>query len=178
MPWKARRVYATSIDRAFGIDYRTLALVRFLLGCVTLYDACTRLRDSCAFFSDDGVMPRSNSVSDKYALFAFDVFSVSGHCATASGIIVLYAVSAIALALGWHPNVCCVFNWVRHAVVHREACEDHAIPTIGVRVSLLILGGGRAARSSPSAHSRWRAVHCVCVCVCVFASPIHPTHHC
>src|SRR5438477_9768054 len=48
-----------TIRTIFGLDVRSLALFRIALGIVLLCDVAIRYQDLHAFYTDDGVVPRS-----------------------------------------------------------------------------------------------------------------------
>jgi hypothetical protein len=54
----ARRVW-DFLERAYGLDLRSLALFRICLGALIVGDLIRRARDLRAFYTDFGVLPRA-----------------------------------------------------------------------------------------------------------------------
>jgi predicted DCC family thiol-disulfide oxidoreductase YuxK len=88
----------------FGLDLRSLALFRALLGLVVLVDALRRLCDARAFYTDAGVMPRQWLAAfgepDRISLHL-----ANGQAWFAAGLLLLQALAALFLALGWRTRL-------------------------------------------------------------------------
>ena len=94
----------TRLEQLFGIDLRSLALFRAGLGLVLLADTCCRFRDLGAFYDGSALLPAPHS-----RLFTesgrFSLYLVSGHAVFAGALLVLQALCALALLLGWRTRL-------------------------------------------------------------------------
>lgn len=102
-----------TLDAVFGIDLRTLALFRFLLGSVLFVDLCKRALDLRVFYTDFGVMPRD------WAMNVNGLWRISLHLANGEAwfIGLLFAIEMIAalgIALGWRARRSIVVAFVLH----------------------------------------------------------------
>ena len=79
------RVPLASFREIFGIDLRTLALFRILLGLFLILDLCLRARDLVAHYTDFGIMPRSVAV-DFMSPTAFSVHMLNGTAGFQAGL--------------------------------------------------------------------------------------------
>ncbi len=100
----------TSFRTIFGIDLRTLALFRVLLGVYILVDLAHRARDLVAHYTDAGIMPRA--VQMDFLFFS----SWSIHLANGAAWFqaVLFAVAALiacGLIAGWRTRLMTFLSW-------------------------------------------------------------------
>lgn len=96
----------------FGVDLRSLALLRVGLGALLLVDLAQRARHFRAFYTDDGVLPRAElglygplSLQTLHAWVGASPIAVAALFAAA-------AAFAAALALGYRTRVATVASWV------------------------------------------------------------------
>jgi hypothetical protein len=108
---------ATAARRVFGLDPRSLALLRIGLGMTLLLELVNLLPDVPAFFSDDGLLPRAacaRLTADERTTFPpywVSPYMLSGDAAWAYALFGLTAGFALALALGWKTRVAAVGAW-------------------------------------------------------------------
>jgi hypothetical protein len=102
------------LPQLFGIDLRTLALFRAALGLVLLCDMLLRLPDARVFYSDAGVMPRTwlALFNDPWRL---SLHTANGHTWFAAALLLLEALAALALALGWRTRLAALACFVLEA---------------------------------------------------------------
>lgn len=102
------------LAQLFGIDLRTLALFRALLGAMLFVDMCLRLGDARAFYSDAGVLPRAwlAQSGDPWRL---SLYMLNGGTWYAVLLLALEALAALALALGWRTRLAAIACFVLEA---------------------------------------------------------------
>ena len=104
------RLGLTSLCVVVGIDLRTLALFRVLLGVYLLADLVGRARDLTAHYSDFGLMPRGEAVA--FLSSSSWSFHLAGGSAVFQGaLFVLGGVFAGMLALGWRTRLATFASW-------------------------------------------------------------------
>src|SRR5260370_33969277 len=90
------------LERAFGIDLRSLALFRAALGTVLLADLALRSVNLATFYTDLGVMPRDWLVSVN-GPWRFSLHAANGEPWFAGLLLALEALAALALLAGYRP---------------------------------------------------------------------------
>ncbi|MBL6749477.1 MAG: hypothetical protein ISP90_03105 [Nevskia sp.] len=97
-----------------GLDLRSLALFRALLGLLLFFDAARRLPDTCSFYTDAGVMPRQWLAAfgepDRISLHL-----ANGQAWFAVALLLAQAAAALALALGWRTRLAAAACFVLQA---------------------------------------------------------------
>jgi hypothetical protein len=96
---------------AFAIDTRSLVLFRVGLAITVAWNACSRLPDARVFFSDEGPWPRASVPSNLGNLWHLWPSFWFGSTLGARAVLVLTAIVAIALALGYRTRVATVVAW-------------------------------------------------------------------
>ena len=86
----------------FGTDLRSLALFRATLGAVLFADLCSRLGNVAAFYSDAGVLPRAALSGERWRIA---LHLANGQPWFAAALLVLEALAALALLLGWRTRL-------------------------------------------------------------------------
>ncbi len=100
------------LRRLFGIDLRNLALFRIGLGAILLIDLAIRFQDLQAHYTDAGVLPRE-SASDYYAgTWRWSLHQLSGELWLQAALMILAAVAAASLGLGFFTRCAAVLSWV------------------------------------------------------------------
>ena len=93
----------------FGIDLRTLALFRTMLGAVLLGDTLHRFIDLRAFYTDAGVLPRS-WLAEVTGPWRFSLHFASGDAWWQVLMLGMAAVAAAALMVGWRTRLASVVS--------------------------------------------------------------------
>lgn len=88
----------------FGVDLRTLALFRAMLGAVLFGDSIHRCFDLRAFYTDAGVLPRS-WLADLTGPWRFSLHFASGDAWWQALLLGVGALSALALTVGWRTRL-------------------------------------------------------------------------
>jgi hypothetical protein len=99
------------IAELFGIDLRTLALFRFALGSVLLWNLCRLYPDLAAFYTDAGVMPRAWMI-EADSIHRLSLYFLNGSLGYAGLLLTLQAIAAAMLALGWHTRIASIVSFV------------------------------------------------------------------
>lgn len=102
------------LPQMFGVDLRTLALFRACLGAVLGADMLLRLGDARVFYSDAGVMPRTwlALFNDSWRL---SLHTANGQTWFAVLLIVVEALAALLLVLGWRTRLATILCFVLEA---------------------------------------------------------------
>src|SRR5438067_699743 len=100
------------------IDARPLALFRVGLAATILADAIDRLGELRTFYTDEGLLPRSEMVARAGRWSLFDL------AGTAPGVLAIYAVgvaAVVALLVGWRTRAASVATFLFvHSLIERN----------------------------------------------------------
>ncbi|MGH8461698.1 MAG: hypothetical protein ACRESS_08840 [Stenotrophobium sp.] len=99
------------LARLYGIDLRSLALFRFLLGAALLLTLCRDLAGLGAFYSDGGVMPRAWIIGSDSSQ-RLSLYFLNGSCSFAAALLLLQCVFALMLMLGWRTRLAGIASFV------------------------------------------------------------------
>ena len=131
---------ADYIKRVFGLDLRSLALFRIMLGVLLMVDTSMRIGDLKAHYSDQGVLPRnvlidptSNLLSD----FSASLYFISGSAPFVLGLMLLQIVIGALLIVGFKTRLMTVFAWL--LVISLHARNPMVITGGDSLLSLLLL---------------------------------------
>lgn len=99
------------LDRAYGLDLRSLSLFRIALGIVIIGDLVWRARDLRAFYTDFGVLPRAVLLEE----FA-DRWFISVHLASGMALVqaLLFALAmgfGVMMLLGYRTRLATIASW-------------------------------------------------------------------
>jgi hypothetical protein len=94
----------------FGLDWRSLALMRMALATVLLCDLWISARSLRAFYTDDGVLPRS--LLRAYAPPDFSLHLLGGSVEFEAALFALEAVFAVMLLVGYRTRLATFGCWV------------------------------------------------------------------
>lgn len=99
------------LREVFGIDLRTLALFRVLLGIYLLLDLGLRARDLAAHYTDAGILPRDVAIAH-LSPSSFSLHLANGSFAFQAALFLLAGVFAVLLVLGWRSRLAVVASWL------------------------------------------------------------------
>lgn len=102
---------ADGVRRRFGIDTRTLAAFRIVLGVVVLVNLAARTRDLVAFYTGGGVVPNA-AVQEHTTLSRYSVYAVSDSFLFVVLLFLVTAVFAVALVVGYRTRLASVAVFV------------------------------------------------------------------
>ena len=128
------------IKRVFGLDLRSLALFRIMLGVLLMVDTSMRIGDLKAHYSDQGVLPRnvlidptSNLLSD----FSVSLYFISGSTPFVLVLMLLQIVIGALLIVGFKTRLMTVCAWL--LVISLHARNPMVITGGDSLLSLLLL---------------------------------------
>lgn len=100
----------TPVRTLFGIDLRTLALFRVLLGLYVLFDLVLRAGDLTAHYSDGGIMPRAVQMTQLRS-GSWSLHLANGSALFEGLLFAFAALAAIGLILGWRTRLMTAVSW-------------------------------------------------------------------
>jgi len=100
----------TPLREIFGIDLRTLALFRVLLGVYVLIDLTMRARDLGAHYTDAGILPRGVQIDFLHAA-TWSLHLANGAAWFQALLFVLAGFAALALIAGWRTRLMTALSW-------------------------------------------------------------------
>jgi hypothetical protein len=100
----------TPLRTIFGIDLRTLALFRVLLGVYIVIDLVMRARDLAAHYTDAGIMPRSVQIDHLYVT-TWSLHLANGATWFQALLFAIAGFAALGLLLGWRTRLMTVLSW-------------------------------------------------------------------
>ena len=106
------------LSRVFGLDPRSLALFRVLLGLVLILDLLDRMRSLTAHYTDAGVLPRSAVTGQFLDPSAISLHLISGTFAAQLGLFLLAILFAVGLAIGYRTRLMCFLSWLLLLSLH------------------------------------------------------------
>lgn len=102
------------IAEIFGIDLRSLALFRFLLGSLLFWLLCGSLCQLGALYTDAGVLPRGWVMASE-SPWRLSLYFLNGTATFAGALLLLQIALAAMLALGWHSRCASILGFVLYA---------------------------------------------------------------
>ena len=109
----------TPLRIVFGIDLRTLALFRVLLGFYLLLATLNRMGDLSAHYSDEGVMPRDAQM-ELLADGSWSLHLLNGTYTAQLVLFLIAAFAALGLMVGWRTRLMTIISWVLLASVQNR----------------------------------------------------------
>ena len=107
---KSKLLQLASLREVFGVDLRTLALFRVLMGVYLVADIYLRSRDLSAHYTDFGVMPRDVAMS-MLSPSSFSVHLMNGSTAFQACLFLVAGVFAVMLTIGWRTRLATFLCW-------------------------------------------------------------------
>ena len=102
------------LDMMFGVDLRSLALFRVMLGTVLFVDLCIRATDLSMFYTDIGVMPRDWLLAVN-GLWRISLHSANGETWFVALLFGIEMLAALAIAIGWRTRAALIVAFVLNA---------------------------------------------------------------
>ena len=117
--WRSRLKDA-AID-LFGLDLRSLAIMRMGMGLILIRDLIMRAGDVVAFHSDKGALPRAAILEHQYRTWAVSLHMGVGHANLQLLLFALAGVFAVMLTLGYRTRLATVLSWLMLCSVQSRA---------------------------------------------------------
>jgi hypothetical protein len=95
----------------FGLDPRSLAVGRILIGFILLLDAAFRANNLRAHYTDWGVLPRGALITDFLSPWIVSVHLVSGTAWATAALFLLGAVAALCMMAGYRTTLATFVCW-------------------------------------------------------------------
>jgi len=105
------RFWTDRLGRAFALDLRSLAALRFALGLLLLWDTLSRLGGLGAFYTDAGVLPRALLVQTVSG-WRWSLHLANGEAWFQLMLLLAQAGAALALAFGWRTRSMTLLAWL------------------------------------------------------------------
>ena len=105
------RFWTDRLGRAFALDLRSLAAMRFALGLLLLFDTLSRFAELGAFYTDAGVLPRALQVQTVSG-WRWSLHLANGSAGFQALLLLLEAGAALAMAFGWRTRAATLLAWV------------------------------------------------------------------
>ena len=102
---------AWRFDEWLAVDLRTLALFRVVLALAVIVNAAILLQETTAFFSDQGIYPRSLAIEASQT-WSWSLYFLNGQAGFASLLLLATIGMASAMLLGWRTRWATVITWV------------------------------------------------------------------
>ena len=100
----------------FSLDVRSLALLRMSLALVLLADLGARSVDLYAHYTDAGVLPRINAITEQFSFLSLHF--LGGSFFTQSVLFAIAGLCAIGLLLGYRTRLMTVCSWMLLISLH------------------------------------------------------------
>jgi predicted DCC family thiol-disulfide oxidoreductase YuxK len=100
----------SSFREIFGVDLRTLALFRILLGAYLVLDLCLRARDLAAHYTDFGIMPRGELV-EYLSPTSISIHMMNGTAVFQAALFALAGAFALMMIAGWRTRFATAASW-------------------------------------------------------------------
>lgn len=109
-----------TLDELFGLDLRSLALVRVLIASIVLVDLAIRASALTAHYGDLGVLPAAAAFSfwsERLGLWSLHLWG-GGPLPLLVGLFVLHAITAFALLVGYKTRFATIATWALLVSLH------------------------------------------------------------
>lgn len=129
----ARRARA-KLGELFGVDLRSLALLRIGLGVSVLADVATRAIDLAGLYTDNGVLPRDLLLAmEGRGVYLSAHYWASAHPILQQALFAATAACAVALLVGWRTRLATLACW-------------YLVASVQIRQPLVYMGGDSILR--------------------------------
>lgn len=108
------------IIQFFSLDVRSLALFRIGLAGVLIADLALRSRDLTAHYSDGGVLPAGNLLSEFLHPWEWSLHFINGQPLFQALLFLVAAIVAVALGVGYQTRLATIFSWALLASLHNR----------------------------------------------------------
>lgn len=102
----------------FGLDLRSLALLRICLGLLIIVDLVLRSRDLVAHYCDAGVLPREAARELVSPHWSLSLHMLGGSAGFAATLFVIAAGLAVLLILGYRARLVALLSWLMMLSLH------------------------------------------------------------
>lgn len=107
-----------AVSRRLGVDVRALAAFRAALGFLLIADILIRARHLTAFYTDDGVLPRSALAESYPAYSSLSFHTLSGDLWFQTLLFVIAGLVAFSLLVGYRTRLATILSFVLLVSLH------------------------------------------------------------
>lgn len=108
------------LRKSFGLDYRSLALYRILMGLIVLADVFYRLPDLVNFYTDQGLVPRATFLTEMTMQWSTSFHLANGSTAFIALSFILYFIAGVMLLVGYKTRWVMLFCWIFTVSIHNR----------------------------------------------------------
>nr|MBP9821355.1 hypothetical protein [Candidatus Paceibacterota bacterium] len=108
---RIKDIVVEKIRQWFSLDYRSLAVLRISVGITILVDLLQRTVDFRAFYSDSGVLPRSELLRIGNHTWDISLHTASGLASFEAILFILASLFAIMLIAGYRTRLAIIASW-------------------------------------------------------------------
>src|SRR4030095_9890574 len=113
MTEKIKRPFVLKLEELFGIDLRSLALLRMGLALIVIGDLINRSFDLRAHYTDFGVLPRKDLIESASTFWLVSIHLINGSLLVQSLLFLAAGVLAVALFFGYRmPSSACYLSFL------------------------------------------------------------------
>lgn len=105
-------------DHVIDLDLRSLALLRVLMGVILLLDTLVRSSDIVPFYTDFGSLSRHALLELGWNQNWFSLYMSTGHRDGVAALMLLQALFAVGLVLGWRTRWMTFWSWLFLISIH------------------------------------------------------------
>ena len=105
----------------FGLDLRSLGVMRVLLGGLLFLDTVLRSTDAVAFYSDQGVFPRSAMLEMGWSQWRWSLHMGTGEPKLIGVLFAIQAAFALMFMVGYRTRLATIASWIFVVSLHARA---------------------------------------------------------
>lgn len=109
------------LHEIFGLDLRSLGLMRILLGAMLLLDTAVRSTDISNFYSDQGAFPRTAVLEMGWSQWRWSLHMGTGEPKLIGVLFAIQAVFAVMFMVGYRTRLATIASWVFVVSLHARA---------------------------------------------------------
>lgn len=108
------------IKKSLGLDYRSLALYRCLMGFIVIADVLYRLPDLVNFYTDVGLVPRSIFTSEMSMPWSFSFHLANGSTGFAAAMFAIHFLFGLMLVFGYKTRWATIGAYIMTVSIHNR----------------------------------------------------------
>ena len=112
--------FLAHVKRTIGLDYRSLALYRCLMGLIVISDVVYRLPDLVNFYTDVGLVPRSIFVSEMGMPWSLSFHLANGSLSFAVLMFAIHFLFGLMLVFGYKTRWAMIGAYLMTVSVHNR----------------------------------------------------------
>lgn len=109
------------LKRVFGLDYRSLAALRFFVGLTLLLDLIQRANSLTAHYTDAGVLPRGELMRLWNESAFWSLYNINGSATFVAVMFIIAGVFSVMMILGYRSKFATIASFVMLISLHTRA---------------------------------------------------------